>query len=453
MLPPWSKFISKLWSKHRLWSRNGLWTKHGTLAISKHGIAFKVANAPAKLLTQNNFLWSNSAQLAEVLIENQALLEHLQVHVLLSNTMIRYLVLPWQEAVFARKDWLAIAQHAFRKQYGAVAETWRVSLNIGAYGETVVAAAVDESLLVQLESSSKLLNFTIGSVQPLLMTLLNITPQPNHDWALIAEPERLVLCRTHNNVWQQIIVDSPPTGLEYEKAEQLISRQMLQAVANEQPRQIDSYISAAFHKTWQNSQSKKQKIMLKTTAEKAHALWMADLPLQHSANKINLDFSEKSQTNHSFSAWGLLAIALLAASFLYSQYQQTTKQIILAESKIPVTLATKPNLSSTSASEEKIKLAQQVQRQLDLPWMPMLAALETVKLANPQIAILSISPNKNRAEIKLTGQTAEFSDLTHFLDALRTNSHFSDAVLVSQHLEDDQAKLLYVFDINLVWRI
>ncbi|MEQ1767830.1 MAG: PilN domain-containing protein, partial [Methylotenera sp.] len=84
---------------------------------------------------------------------------------------------------------------------------------------------------------------------------------------------------------------------------------------------------------------------------------------------------------------------------------------------------------------------------------PMLAALETVKLANPQIAILSISPNKNRAEIKLTGQTAEFSDLTHFLDALRTNSHFSDAVLVSQHLEDDQAKLLYVFDINLVWRI
>lgn len=102
---------------------------------------------------------------------------------------------------------------------------------------------------------------------------------------------------------------------------------------------------------------------------------------------------------------------------------------------------------------DKLKLAQQTQQQLDLPWMQMLKALETVKASNPHIAILSISPNKNRAEIKLTGQTAEFSDITSFLDALRTNNSFTDAVLVSQHLADDQAKLLYVFEVNLGWRV
>lgn len=443
--------MSPLWSK--LQSKHGFWTKHGTLAISKHDIAFKSANSEAKLLTQKDFIWSNSAQLADVLSVNKPLLEHQKIRILLSNTMVRYLVLPWQEAVFARKDWLAMAQYAFRKQYGAVADTWKVSVNIGAYGETVVAAAVDESLLAQIESSSKLLNFTVVSVQPLLMTLLNIAPEPNHDWALIAEPERLVLCRAHNKIWQQVIVDSPPTGLEYEKAEQLINRQMLQVITNEQPNKVDSYISAALHNTWEKTHSKKQKSILKTTAEMAHASWMAGLPVQHRTHKINLDFSEKNQTNIGFSTWGLLLAALLSAGFLYSQYQQTTTQIIRAKSQIPVTLSTKPNLSYTSALEEKIKLAQQAQQQLDLAWMPMLAALETVKLANPHIAILSISPNKNRAEIKLTGQTAEFSDLTHFLDALRTNSRFSDAVLVSQHLEDDQAKLLYVFEINLGWRL
>jgi hypothetical protein len=140
-------------------------------------------------------------------------------------------------------------------------------------------------------------------------------------------------------------------------------------------------------------------------------------------------------------------------SFLYTQYQHTTEQIRLEVNQAQTKFAARPYVNAAPDIQDKLELAQQTQQQLDLPWMQMLKALETVKVANPNIDILSISPNKNRAEIKLTGQTAEFSDLTAFLDALRTNSNFSDAVLVSQHLADEQAKLLYVFEINLAWRI
>lgn len=438
------------------------WSKQSTLAISNHGIAFKHADGQSQLFTDSQFTLANIAplntdQLTEVLNAHASSLKHQQVQVRLSNTLTRYLVLPWQNEVFAKKDWQSIAQHEFRKQYGAAADTWRISVSFGNYGQTTIAAAMDESLFAQLEVSAKALNFTITSIQPLLMTLLNTTADPQRDWALIAEPERIMLCRAYNSEWQQIAIDSPPTGLEYQHAEQLINRNLLQVVTNEQPRKVNSYVSAALHKVWEHTASQLQKTMLRSNSTQVHALWIAELPLNKKSPKINLDFTENTPLNNSSWTWGVLAIALLALALLYTQYQVTSKkineQIELTENKTQSEGKAKPYLAAALAMQDKFKLAQQTQQQLDLPWMQMLKALETVKIANPNIAILSISPNKNRAEIKLTGQTSDFSDLTNFLDALRTNSSFSDAVLVSQHLEDDQAKLLYVFEVNLGWRV
>ena len=433
------------------------WSKQSTLAISHHGIAFRHADGQSQLLTDNKFAWSNVAELAEILSAHQSLLKHQHVRVVLSNTLMRYLVLPWQNEVFARNDWQSIAQHEFRKQYGAAADAWKVSVSFSNYGQTIIAAAMDESLFAQLEANAKTLNFNITSVQPLLMTLLNTAVEAPRDWALIAEPERILLCRTHNTEWQQILIDSPPTGLEYQHAEQLINRNLLQVATNEQPSKVNSYVSAALHKVWEHTNSKLQKTMLRNNSTQAHALWMAGLPFNKKSPKINLDFAESPHLNNGLWTWGILAIALLAMTLLYTQYQDTNKkiseQINLAENQAQSNNTAKPSLAAAPAMQDKLRLAQQTQQQLDLPWMQMLKALETVKLANPNIAILSISPSKNRAEIKLTGQTAEFSDLTNFLDALRNNSNFTDAVLVSQHLEDDQAKLLYVFELNLGWRV
>ncbi|MDI1299758.1 hypothetical protein [Methylotenera sp.] len=438
------------------------WSKQSTLAISNHGIAFKHADGQSQLLTDSQFTLANVAplntdQLAEILIAHQSSLKHQQMQVRLSNTLIRYLVLPWQNEVFAKNDWQSIAQHEFRKQYGAAADAWKVSVSFGNYGQTIIAAAMDESLFAQLEASAKTLSFTITSIQPLLMTLLNTTAEPQRDWTLIAEPERIMLCRAYKSEWQQIAIDSPPTGLEYQHAEQLINRNLLQVATNEQPSKVNNYVSAALHKVWKHTDNKLQKTVLRSNSTQAHALWMAELPLNKKSPNINLDFAENTQLNNTAWTWGLLAIALLAMTLLYAQYQVTSKkinqQIELSENKTQSEVAAKHHLDASPAMQDKLKLAQLTQQQLDLPWMQMLKALETVKTANPHIAILSISPNKNRAEIKLTGQTSDFSDLTNFLDALRTNSSFNDAVLVSQHLEDDQAKLLYVFEVNLGWRV
>lgn len=429
------------------------WSKQSTLAITSHGVAFTDSKGKSQLLTESKFQWANVAQFAELLNANQALLKHQHVQVLLSNTLVRYLVLPWQNEVCARKDWLAIAQYEFRKQFGSAVDGWKVSVSFSGYGQTILAAAMDKSLYEQLEESAKTLNFTVTSIQPLLMTALNLTPQQHSVWTLVAEPQRIVLCRTYGKEWQQIVVDSPPAGFESQHAEQLIHRNLLQVQSSEQPSKVASYVSAALHQLWEHSNNTRQKLMLKPTGVQAHAVWMAGLPTHSQTKKVNLDFAEKSYINTNMWAWCLLMAALLAVGFLYTQYQHTTEKIKQAEAKVQLSTLAKPNLSVVPELEDKIKLAQQTQHQLNLPWMQMLAALETVKAANPHIALLNISPNKSRAEIKITGETAQFSDITHFLDDLRTNASFTDAVLVSQHLEDDQSKLLYVFEISLGWHI
>lgn len=266
------------------------WSKQSTLAISHHGIAFKHADGQSQLLTDSEFTWANvaplnTAQLAEILNAHQSLLKHQQVRVLLSNTLIRYLVLPWQNEVFARNDWQSIVQHEFRKQYGVAADAWKVSVSFSNYGQSIIAAAMDESLFVQLEASARALNFNITSVQPLLMPLLNTSAEPPRDWVLVAEPERILLCRMHNTEWQQILIDSPPTGLEYQHAEQLINRNLLHVATNEQPSKVNSYVSAALHKAWEHTNSKLQKTMLRSNSTRAHALWMVELPFNKNRQK------------------------------------------------------------------------------------------------------------------------------------------------------------------------
>jgi hypothetical protein len=204
---------------------------------------------------------------------------------------------------------------------------------------------------------------------------------------------------------------------------------------------------------WKNSQNTRQKLILKSSVLEAHAAWMTRFITYAKAKKVNLDFIDKSHINRNVWDWCLLTFALLAFGFVYTQYQQTSEKLNQAEHKAQLSDLSRPNLSASPELEDKVKLAQQAQQQLDLPWMHMLAALESVKKESPNIKILGINPNKNRAEIKLTGQAEQFSDITQFLDALRTNANFTDAVLVSQHLGDEQAKLFYVFEINVGWRI
>lgn len=432
------------------------WSKPGTLALSGVGIAFGLCGKKPQLLTDADFQWKDTNQLTDILAHSKNALKNQTVKVILSNTFVRYLVLPWQDGVMTQADWQAIAQHEFRKQFGTAAVDWLVQVALGRYGQTVLAAAIDNSLYTQLQAAAKQLSFNISAIEPLLMSVCN--QNSSDTWVLVAEPQRLLLSQMHGGEWNQVIVDSPPAGQEYQHAEQLIQRSLLQLETTAQPSKIATYVSAALNKTWQDNFGSRQKLMAPLSVAQPHVVWMAGLSRQNKrTQKIQLDFSGKTRTKTKLVDVILLLGIISLAAFLWINHQQTQAQISALQQQVETSLETRPSTRPDSVIEDKLKFALQAQQQLNLPWMPALSALEAVKKANPNIEFLSISPNKSRAEIKLNGEAATFADITHFLDDLRANAAFSDALLVSQHLEQDADKpkpqVIYVFEINVGWRI
>lgn len=437
--------------------------KHGTLAISAHGIALRQFNKPAQLLTGPTFQWTDANQLNDVLTLHQQLLKNQTLNIVLSNAFVRFLVLPWQDGVFTQQDWQAIAQHEFRKQFGVIANNWRITVSLHGYGQTVLAAAIDESLCAQLYSSAQQLQFDIAAITPLLMVLSNThsasqQAHTDHTWLLMAEPARLTLCQFSQGNWQQVLADVPLAGLEYQHAEQLINRSLLYVDANNQPSKIATYVSASLNKTWRDDIGSRLKLMTHTTSTQPHAMWMAGLKFTasvsvFSAHKINLNFASNAQPKASLWAWLGLLVGLVLLALLLLQYQAAQVNIQQLEALSSQNAIAPMRTIVDPLLDDQLKFAAIAQQQLNLPWLPMLAALEAVKAENPNIELLNISPNKSRAEIKLTGEAEVFSDITKLLDDLRINPAFTDAVLLNQHLEQDKSKLLYVFEINIGWRI
>lgn len=418
-----------------------------TLAISQQGIALRTATENKLLANKYNGL----AHLAEVMVAHQDLLHQQTVDVVLSNTLVRFLVLPWQDYVVKESDWQAIAQHAFRQQFDAAANNWRVTVSIGGHGQTILAAAVDESLCAQLAASAQQLNFKLGQIIPLLSALDKPTDK---DWTMLVEPQRITLCQLRDGQWQQILVDAPPAGKEYDVANKIVERSFLSISSSEQPHKIATYVSPNLKAHWQESIANRQQLIVRATGLQ-HAQWMANIAAKTAKPLIGtLNFgAHVAKASILGAALLLLACGLAVALWWSYQYLQTQMHHLQQSGQV----IAEPSRVFDASLLEKTDLAKQTQQRLNLPWMPMLSALEKLKQNNSAIQLMRINPNPSRGEIKLNGEAATFADITQLLTDLRAMPAFNDAVLVNQHLEQDADKPasapIVVFEMNIGWRV
>lgn len=87
--------------------------------------------------------------------------------------------------------------------------------------------------------------------------------------------------------------------------------------------------------------------------------------------------------------------------------------------------------------------AKQTAESLNFPWMQTLNALERAQQAQPSIHLLSVTPNRNRREITLLGETDNFDHLTGYLTTLQQATLFSDAVLQQQQIDENGQKIKF----------
>lgn len=127
--------------------------------------------------------------------------------VILSNHFMRYVVVPWSEALIDEAEEMAFARHCFRQVYGDAAESWELRQSLEPAGAQKLASAVDSRLLAVLRALFEQAGVRLKSVQPYLMAVYNNCRASLHSrsaWLALYEPGCLCLAQLQQGRWSSV---------------------------------------------------------------------------------------------------------------------------------------------------------------------------------------------------------------------------------------------------------
>lgn len=136
---------------------------------------------------------------------------------------------------------------------------------------------------------------------------------------------------------------------------------------------------------------------------------------------------------------GVLVAALVVLALMGCHYQTLKQQIALWEGKVaqiqgpgrPDALAPRP-LTEQAARAQRLEAEQanQVLRQLALPWSALFNAVESS--GGPGVALLSLEPELHKGVVKISGEAKDFKALLDYVRQLAAQPVF-DRVMLQSH--------------------
>ncbi len=127
--------------------------------------------------------------------------------VVLSNHFMRYVLVPWSDALKDAKEEMAYAQHSFSELYGRDCSEWELRISPGQGCMSQMASAVDTRLLKSLRELSGRLGVNLRSIQPHLMLAYNACRTSLRDrsaWLALVEHGNLCLALLHKGRWSWV---------------------------------------------------------------------------------------------------------------------------------------------------------------------------------------------------------------------------------------------------------
>lgn len=155
----------------------------------------------------------------------------------------------------------------------------------------------------------------------------------------------------------------------------------------------------------------------------------------------------------------LLLLAIASIVMLVSYYQSLTAEMNTYQAGITDSQFQEPVAGNDPVVNEAMSHAIKTQHDLSYPWLSLFSSLEAVKQSHKHIDLLNVIPNKAKSELRLEGEAKSFDQITHFLNDLKTDKAFEDAVLINQYLvepdslRENNGQPLYTFNLLLKWRI
>jgi hypothetical protein len=95
------------------------------------------------------------------------------------------------------------------------------------------------------------------------------------------------------------------------------------------------------------------------------------------------------------------------------------------------------------------KAANQIARELQMPWAEMLAALEAIPA--PEVALLGVEPSALRHVVRITAEAKNSAAMLDYLQALQGGRQFSDVWLTSHLVQAQTPGVPVRFIVQLKW--
>ncbi len=201
-----------LWSRdeHRIvLSPDRVMLVHTTRELTRRGMKRKVQatlDIPCAPATDDGMPWSEPLGALEAALSGSAGRKS-SVTVVLSNHFMRYVLLPWTDALDDAREELAYAQHSFNEMYGRDSSMWELRISSGRAGTAQMACAVDTRLLEALRDMCTRLGVDLRSIQPHLMLAYNAcraSLQGRSGWLALVEQGHLCLALLQDGKWSWI---------------------------------------------------------------------------------------------------------------------------------------------------------------------------------------------------------------------------------------------------------
>lgn len=130
-----------------------------------------------------------------------------RARVVLSNRLVRYVLVPWSDALGSAEEEAAFARHCFERVYGEAAAQWELRVSDARDGAPKLASAVDAALPGALRETFATAGVRLDSIQPGLMAVCNDYRRRlrgRHAWLALLEPGNLVLALLDRGRWVRV---------------------------------------------------------------------------------------------------------------------------------------------------------------------------------------------------------------------------------------------------------
>jgi hypothetical protein len=149
---------------------------------------------------------------------------------------------------------------------------------------------------------------------------------------------------------------------------------------------------------------------------------------------------------------GLLALAASAAGYVavvgeIDRLEARASESGRAARKMPARLA--ESAGDAREMQQEIRNANQVVRQMTLPWDPLFKELESA--GGPDVALLTVQPDPSSRQVRISGEAKSFKAMLEYARRLEGSGMLREVVLLGHEVKSQDPQRPVAFSLAAGW--